>query len=359
MSKRQPNTQDIAWFLDLSAKGKLDLDPPYQRRSVWTPKDRAFFLDSVLRDFPTVPIFLHKSRDEHGDTTYHVVDGKQRLETILMFSKDEIRAPKDFGNSEINNKQFSKLSKAVKERFWDYILTVEMVDASEGALVNEIFDRLNRNSRSLTRQELRHARFDGEFTTKMETEADDPFWAQLAISTRPRARRMRDVEFMAELWLLAAHGPMATTADALDDYFAAYDDEIPDYDIVKTRFDYAKTRIAKIDTEYPIAQSRFNNFADFYGLFGAILSIGRKRLASREVADHLRVFDRDLERAQTFLSSAVPESAGRRAKPPPQPLQDSITYLQAIRGASNDLKERTDRIAILTQRLFPEIAQGR
>lgn len=38
--KRCPTTQDITWFLDLDRNKQLDLDPPYQRRSVWTRKDK-------------------------------------------------------------------------------------------------------------------------------------------------------------------------------------------------------------------------------------------------------------------------------------------------------------------------------
>lgn len=39
MSERRTTTQDITWFLDLFDSQKIDLDPPYQRRSVWTRKD--------------------------------------------------------------------------------------------------------------------------------------------------------------------------------------------------------------------------------------------------------------------------------------------------------------------------------
>jgi hypothetical protein len=39
--KRRPTTQDISWLLDLARNKQLDLDPPYQRRSVWTNKDAS------------------------------------------------------------------------------------------------------------------------------------------------------------------------------------------------------------------------------------------------------------------------------------------------------------------------------
>jgi len=53
--RRQPTTQQITWFLDLDRNGQLDLNPPYQRKSVWSPKDRRFFLDTIFKNYPTPP----------------------------------------------------------------------------------------------------------------------------------------------------------------------------------------------------------------------------------------------------------------------------------------------------------------
>jgi hypothetical protein len=39
--KRQPTTQQIARFLDLHRNNQLDLEPPYQRKSVWSSKDES------------------------------------------------------------------------------------------------------------------------------------------------------------------------------------------------------------------------------------------------------------------------------------------------------------------------------
>lgn len=172
---RRPTTQDVTWFLDLDRNKQLDLSPPYQRRSVWTRKDRQFFLDTIFRHFPCPAIYLHKSVGDSGEVTYHVVDGKQRLETILGFSRDEIRISKSYGDVRLDGKTWSELhgETTLKQDFWNYPIPVEMLDTVEGSVVNEVFDRLNRNSRKLTRQELRHARFDGWFITTVETESDE------------------------------------------------------------------------------------------------------------------------------------------------------------------------------------------
>jgi uncharacterized protein with ParB-like and HNH nuclease domain len=95
---RNLTTQDVSWFLDLYGKGQLNLEPPYQRRSVWSPRDRRFFIDTVLNDYPAPPVFLHKTLDDQGRTTYHVVDGKQRLQTIILFTEGRVRIL-GFGNS--------------------------------------------------------------------------------------------------------------------------------------------------------------------------------------------------------------------------------------------------------------------
>ena len=95
---RRPSTQDISWFLDLFDRKQLDLEPPYQRKSVWSPKDKKFFIDTIFRNYPSPAIFLHKSINDQGQSLYHVVDGKQRLSTIIDFVQDKIKIDVEFGD---------------------------------------------------------------------------------------------------------------------------------------------------------------------------------------------------------------------------------------------------------------------
>jgi len=64
--------------------GNLNLQPSFQRKSVWTVKDRSALIDSLMRGYPIPAIFLY-ARSENGKTIYDVIDRKQRIETILMF----------------------------------------------------------------------------------------------------------------------------------------------------------------------------------------------------------------------------------------------------------------------------------
>jgi hypothetical protein len=251
------------------------------------------------------------------------------------------------------------LSVKTKDLFWDYVFTVEYLKVIDGTLVNEVFDRLNRNARSLTRQELRHARFDGEFLSKMEAESDGPLWGEIGISTRARARRMRDVEFIAELWLLTMHGPSATTADRLDDYFAEYDEGIPDFEDHATRFERTKAHVKALQSKFDITKTRYRNFADFYSLFGSLLD--RESIDPDSVGEKLAQLERDVSSAQEADSTTEQFSAVDKktveeelGKVPGEVPKDAVVYYRAARGASNDKKERLERIAVLRARLFGE-----
>jgi hypothetical protein len=121
----------ISWFIDLYYNGQLDLDPPYQRRSVWTLKDRKFFLDTIFRNYPCPAVFLHKDIDGTSrKMIYHVVDGKQRLETIMLFVRNDVAMDRGYGDPRLNGKKWKHIENEpdLKALFRDYALTVEFID---------------------------------------------------------------------------------------------------------------------------------------------------------------------------------------------------------------------------------------
>lgn len=218
---RRPTTQDISWFLDLRRNEQLDLDPPYQRRSVWTLKDRKFFLDTIFRGYPSPAIYLHKVMED-GKAIYHVVDGKQRLETIIRFINNLIAIDNNYGDIRLNGKKWKDLENVpeLARIFWDYVIPVEFINVASGSeFVNEVFDRLNRNSRKLVEQELRHAKYDGWFASFVEREADEPDWKDLKVVTAARVRRMKDTQFLSELLMVViSNGVIGFDQDVIDNF---------------------------------------------------------------------------------------------------------------------------------------------
>ena len=331
---RNLSTQDISWFLDLNEKTQLNLNPPYQRRSVWSPRDKRFFVDTILNNYPTPPIFLHKTLDDNGRPTYHVVDGKQRLQTIIEFTQNKIRIPDDFANIDLQKKRWDDLNRTVREQFWNYVLSVEMLPDITDASVRNIFERINRNSRKLMHQELRHAKYDGWFIHTAEAEAEKQEWKDFGVVTPARMKRMADVQFISELMNLTIKMEIeGFDQDSLDDLYAKYEDlaDQPTFveDDFRQRFEKSKSYIRDLVTldasliEYMKVQSHF------YTLW-SYLSIEQARWLAPSV--FLSRYKRFLLDVTTKLEHPSEDSLQEKSG-----YQSAVAeYATNIRGASTD-----------------------
>ncbi|WP_054309137.1 DUF262 domain-containing protein [Mesorhizobium sp. 1M-11] len=350
--ERRVSTQDLTWFLDLNRIEQLNLDPPYQRRSVWTPNDRRFFLDTIFRNYPSPAIFLHKDIAENGATTYHVVDGKQRLQTILLFVNNKIRIAQNFGDERLNNKRWKDLEKQndLKHSFWNYQITVEVIDIRGGELVNAVFDRLNRNSRKLMPQELRHAKYDGWFITAVETETEADLWRNIGLTSRARSKRMTDVQFMSELFGIILRKEIhGFDHEYIENLYADYDDiddnaAFSEEDFL-TEFNRVKDTIAKIEAKNKSISNWAKGFGNLYSIWGAVSLI-----QNLPDIDTLSVrFDEFMKRVDELgklqPGAKIPEGNA---------YQIAAKYREASRGASTEGPQRTARhealrIALLQQ----------
>lgn len=50
---------------------------------MWTQEYKDNFIDTILLEYPSPSIFLYEEIDSNGHAKYNVVDGKQRLTTVL------------------------------------------------------------------------------------------------------------------------------------------------------------------------------------------------------------------------------------------------------------------------------------
>src|SRR5258705_11447420 len=80
----RPENRTVTDIQNLYEDNLLNLEPGFQRQSVWSERDRAKLIDSILRNYPLPAIFLYR-REEEGCIYYDVIDGKQRIESVLMF----------------------------------------------------------------------------------------------------------------------------------------------------------------------------------------------------------------------------------------------------------------------------------
>jgi hypothetical protein len=354
---RRPTTQDITWLLDLARNQQLDLSPAYQRKSIWTPKDRQFFLDTIFRDYPSPAIFLHKTVSGEGKSMYHVVDGKQRLETILAFVNNKIRISKTFGDTRLDGKKWQALDSepSLKHQFWNYQVSVEMVDTIDGSVVNEVFDRLNRNSRRLTSQELRHAKYDGWLISTVEAEAEKEEWKKLGVVTTARAKRMADTQFISELLLVILGGKITGfDQDGLDQAYADYDDPqetVFDFSEEETisSLENVKAFLLEMETTNHAVSGYAKNFNHFYTLWCVIALNPTLAKDSAAVAGRYEAFMQSVESVANSGYQAILDAAGEGI---PAGTRGDILYYEYSRGASTDFKPRQERYNALLQAIL-------
>lgn len=91
-------------FTSENGHAKYDLNPPYQRGSVWSTQQRRDLIRSLLMGVPIGAVITNKRtysterniRIYGVPHIYAVVDGKQRVETIIAFANDELSVPAEW-----------------------------------------------------------------------------------------------------------------------------------------------------------------------------------------------------------------------------------------------------------------------
>ena len=221
---RKSTSITISNFYEQYQLGKYRFDPPYQRdMNVWDIEQKSFLLDTIFKNFPIPPIFLEqKINSDTGITNYDVIDGKQRLSTIVGFINNEIPLPKEFGNdvygnSKMNGLLFNEIKKMAKEDedvktfvadFWAYSISIEYIENPDYKIVDSIFDRLNREGSRLNAQELRKAQYyDTLLYNDIIGYRNNEYIARL--TSKLNKNRMEDIAISSILFLFSLEVSLA------------------------------------------------------------------------------------------------------------------------------------------------------
>ena len=97
-------TSSLENFLDMYAEGEYDFDPEYQRGLVWTKEQKQAFIKALMIGKAEIqPVFIRNPKKREGGL--EVLDGKQRLTTILEYVRGEFEVEgfyyKDLNSSDI------------------------------------------------------------------------------------------------------------------------------------------------------------------------------------------------------------------------------------------------------------------
>ncbi len=316
------------------------MDPKYQRNPIWSIGQKCFLIDSIISGCPLPQVFLNIKIDGTGvkrQTKYEVVDGQQRLRAILEFLSEEwsliSTTAKSYPVSDAYTphigKKFSELPSSFQESIWNYPLSVQELRGWNDPQIRALFRRLNYVVEKLNNQELRHSQFFGEFVTAVEKLADDSFWDDISLFTRRDSQRMKDIEFISELFAVVIDG-IQDQQKTLDRFYADYDVVFPKKSAHLARFRQTLESLRTIGTV--IKDTRFSKKADFYALFAATVRLNR----DQDNAKNLHHAEAKLRRLENQLEQSPETLTG-----------DAARYYTTVIEGPNKLAKRQERTEIL------------
>ena len=145
----------------------MNIRPEYQRRLRWDATKKSRLIESFLMNVPIPPIFLY----ENDVNRYEVMDGQQRLNSVIEYYNNEygLRGLKVW--SSLNGKRFSDLPPRIRRgldraKISAIILVADPSESGDrelGDIRTQVFHRLNTGGVSLNAQELRNCVYAGSF----------------------------------------------------------------------------------------------------------------------------------------------------------------------------------------------------
>lgn len=248
MKKTTARIITVSDLVQWNEKKELELSPKYQRNNVWNDNARSYLIDSIIRGLPIPPIFMRQQVDvTTRRTNREVIDGQQRIRTIIDFVVGETFTIKRSHNKEFGGKTYSDLDPETQEQLLEYEILAEVVNEKDDSVVYDMFARLNSNNIVLNKQEVRNAQYWGEFKVlayKLSSRYRDFFLSNQLFSDRD-CSRMKDVEMINSMIIVLIDGIISESPSTIDTYYKKYDKEIPNREQIEYKF----TEILKVINE--------------------------------------------------------------------------------------------------------------
>jgi len=182
--KEQRRTVDFDTFdihlqqlLSMLEKGEIWVAPAYQRQFRWDDRRCSQLIESVLLGIPIPSLFMATNQDN----TWEVVDGVQRLSSIVKFAGEaSLREKLGVGHalaltelqklSKFDGLYYGQLPSSIQLHFRTRPLKViTLNDKSDNVVRYDLFERLNTGGVALSPQEIRDCVYQGDFAKKLES----------------------------------------------------------------------------------------------------------------------------------------------------------------------------------------------
>lgn len=214
--------------------------PDYQRDFSWDNKRRSKFIESVLIGLPIPYIFVADAADsKKGDGRLEIVDGSQRVRTLVAFVTDNLVLEGLEKLDKLNGFRFSDLPDSRKRRFNRRTLRmIELTERADEEVRRDIFERINTGSDELRDMEKRIGIIKGPMIALLADCAKEPLFQDLVpladVSIRRKEREELVLRFFSYLENYTAF--KHSVVEFLDQFVKDKNDKGFDHGAMKAEF---------------------------------------------------------------------------------------------------------------------------
>lgn len=260
-------------FLEWNDKKQLQLSPKFQRKAVWTEDAKSYLMDTIIRGKPIPKVFIRQTLNvENRQSIREVVDGQQRLRTILSFINDGFTISKKH-NEKFGGYYFSQLNNIdpeIQSIILNYEISVDLLVNLPDREILDIFSRLNSYAVVLNEQEKINANHFSEFKILVDklSHKHNDFWIDSKLLTNQNILRMADMTLVADLIIAMCEG--IQSKKQIKPYYSKYE-KVFDFnsETIEANFDSIIEIIKEIFNE-GIKNTPFKRIHLFYTIFTSL-----------------------------------------------------------------------------------------
>ena len=349
MKNYDSRTYSINDFVEWFNRNQLELSPKFQRRKVWSPQAKSYLIDTVLKGKPIPKIFIRsRTEPETRITIREIVDGQQRLRTILEYLEDGFKVSK-VHNKEFGGLTYSELPDSVQRDILNYELSVDLLIDMPDKDILDIFARLNTYAVKLNRQELLNAQYFGAFKMLVYDLGYEftRFWTDNGIFTSNNIMRMEEAALTSDIVASIVENEIVDSKQ-LEKIYKKYDNDLPMENIIRERFIWIMDYIGTVFKNASLKDSAFSRQPLFFSLF---MSLYHMNYGLNDIRVPRKAVDiNNIPKVRSFINvvDSIISSEGIDSK--------NIEFISSISKATTDQRVRRIRTTFLCQKILEALS---
>jgi len=243
-------------IISMYERNEIIINPNFQRLFRWDEEQQTRFIESLLLNIPIPPIFVAEINEGENAGKWELVDGLQRVSTVLSFF-GELTALPDKNNlilmeggliEILEGYTFKSLSLKYQLNIRRAVCRVEVIKwDSKIDMRYELFKRINSYGEPITEQELRNCIFrpqSNRFNDFLKDLADTPKFKELISPTPKQIEQLYLQELVLRFFALYEVAKSNTPAkekinEVISSYMTSYMKEV----IKDELFDYNQSKV--------------------------------------------------------------------------------------------------------------------